>query len=881
MAFKRDAVLASAEKLMARGKYDAALKEYLRILEENPNDILVLNKVGDLYVTINRPMDSISYFTRIAEHYGKDGFFLKAIAIYKKINKIDPSRLEVYNLLGDLYHKQGLVPEARAQYQILADYYQKQSQINDAIGVYRKMGAVDPNDIKIPVKLADLLTAAGKTDEALMQYGVIGSMLVKRGAVDEAVSVFQKALRIRPGDSKILHDLVRSLIEHGNAIAATQLLKSQPRNAATMTLLAEALIAGQNLEEARRAAEGAIAFEDGNEEARGILSRILVQQMEPGKAFEALRPVIDKATRSGEIKKAISLLGTVALPGAGSRAVYEKLVELHRMSGDREGVIADLRFLAHEAESRRDAPAAAALYRQWLDIDPDNAEARTRAAALSPGGPIPSAPGPTGAPPIGAAPAAPVEEEDELVLDIDEAALTAPPAPVRPVVPPSPLSLDWEEDFSFGAKPVAPVPPAFAAPVPAAPAPVSAPQASAEGLEWKNAITEAEVFAKYGLLEKAVEKYRLLVRKKKDDLTLRLRYVDLLDEVKSPALAQEAAALEGDYRASGRDTEAQVLRSRFPPVLSPHAAAPPAVEAPALPPPVSAPPMEPPPPGLTMSPPPGEAAPPVPRAAIPLPPPPAAVDFDEFSVPRPPAAFPVVSEPPVLAIPPAPPSIPPVDLEYALDAGLGRAIEDEMARFQTVAPEEPQPPSAPVDEMALFSDEQNFFNLAAELERELAEDEAPPAAPELEAGGEEVSLEQIFREFKKGVEQQLSPEDYETHYNLGIAYKEMGLTDEAIGEFQIASKDPSRAVECCSMLGLCFLEKGLPQLAIQWYSKGLENPAIKPVERLGLQYDLASIYEQTGEPERAYETFLDIYGQNTNYRDVVHRVKNLEGARRS
>ena len=107
----------------------------------------------------------------------------------------------------------------------------------------------------------------------------------------------------------------------------------------------------------------------------------------------------------------------------------------------------------------------------------------------------------------------------------------------------------------------------------------------------------------------------------------------------------------------------------------------------------------------------------------------------------------------------------------------------------------------------------------------------------------------------------------------------MGLLDEAIGEFQIASKDPARAVECCSMLGLCFLEKGIPTLAIQWFQRGLASSSIKPEERLGLQYDLGSLYEETGDAENAYRFFLDIYGQNSQYRDVAGRVKNLEALR--
>src|SRR5579862_7613705 len=202
-AIKRDKVIADAEKLVAKGKIEPAIKEYERLLDDNPSDVNTLNRIGDLWVRINRTDEAVKTFGKIADRYAKDGFFLKAIAIYKKINKLDPSKLEVYNFLADLYHKQGLVPEARAQYQVLADHYLKQSQTSEAVAIYRKMAAVDPNDIKVPVRLADLLTMIGETDQALMQYAVVGSMLVKRGALDEAVAVYQKALKIRPGDKKI------------------------------------------------------------------------------------------------------------------------------------------------------------------------------------------------------------------------------------------------------------------------------------------------------------------------------------------------------------------------------------------------------------------------------------------------------------------------------------------------------------------------------------------------------------------------------------------------------------------------------------------------------------------------------------------------------
>ena len=98
--------------------------------------------------------------------------------------------------------------------------------------------------------------------------------------------------------------------------------------------------------------------------------------------------------------------------------------------------------------------------------------------------------------------------------------------------------------------------------------------------------------------------------------------------------------------------------------------------------------------------------------------------------------------------------------------------------------------------------------------------------------------------------------------------------------FKLASKDPKRAVECASMLGLCFLEKGMPQLAIKWYRKGLEMPEILAEEHVGLLYDLGSAYMEVGDTDNAQKTFAEVYSLNSNYRDIVNRIKQLEDVRR-
>ncbi|HZI64174.1 MAG TPA: hypothetical protein VFE44_05290, partial [Thermoanaerobaculia bacterium] len=221
------------------------------------------------------------------------------------------------------------------------------------------------------------------------------------------------------------------------------------------------------------------------------------------------------------------------------------------------------------------------------------------------------------------------------------------------------------------------------------------------------------------------------------------------------------------------------------------------------------------------------------------------------------------------AIPPAAPPPPASPIPAA--AAPPPALEDTGVRWLEELPA--LAAAQPVEEK-LFEDEAEFFDLAAELERELGDVEAPAGAA-VHPGPQEQSLEEIVEGFKKGVAEHLSPEDFDTHFNLGIAYREMGLLDEAIGEFQLAAKEPRFLVDCCAMLGVCFLDKGLPELAVKWYRRALEAPGLPEEQTLGLLYDMGAAFIAGGDPEAAYKTFVELYGINSNYRDVVARLEEL------
>src|SRR6516164_6939351 len=149
--------------------------------------------------------------------------------------------------------------------------------------------------------------------------------------------------------------------------------------------------------------------------------------------------------------------------------------------------------------------------------------------------------------------------------------------------------------------------------------------------------------------------------------------------------------------------------------------------------------------------------------------------------------------------------------------------------------------------------------------------------------GEPGPLKEVFDEFRAELgEMGSEDEDLETHYNLGIAFREMGLLEEAIGEFQKVAKasDSGRAfrytMQCCTLLGLAFMEKGQPAIAAIWYERALHTPGIDPESTLALRYDLGVAQESAGEPEAALKSFSQVYAMNIDYRDVAERIAALQ-----
>ncbi|HEY8716719.1 MAG TPA: tetratricopeptide repeat protein [Candidatus Acidoferrum sp.] len=184
-------------------------------------------------------------------------------------------------------------------------------------------------------------------------------------------------------------------------------------------------------------------------------------------------------------------------------------------------------------------------------------------------------------------------------------------------------------------------------------------------------------------------------------------------------------------------------------------------------------------------------------------------------------------------------------------------------------------------------------DLASEIE-ELGMGQLTPSysTPDSEAPAKAVNtfnqsdagpLKDVFDDFRAELgEMGAEDEDLETHYNLGTAFREMGLLEEAISEFQKVAKANERgrpfryAMQCCTLLGLAFMEKGQPDIAAIWYERALLTPGVDPESILALRYDLGIAQESAGEPEAALKSFSKVYAMNIDYRDVAERIAALQ-----
>ena len=891
MAFNKSRHLEAAQKHLGQGKIPQAIAEYKAILAAEPDDQITLMTVGDLFVRAGDLAQASEYFERLASAFLEEGFTSKAIAIYKKIAKLAPDQIEPLERLADLYVQQGVMSEARPIYIQMAEAHLKNKKPEKAAETLRRLLDIEPDNTRVQTRLADLYMAIGQKGEAARAYFMSAFRSFERGEMDPALTLVDKGLEVDHGNQRGILVKARILAAKGRPMDAAKLLEGLPdakEGGQTTLLLFEAFMKAGRPQQAVDLAHKVLAaspdkydpilplvdsLADSNHEMLFSLARELRPPMMAAQDFERLGGVLAKVVERNpkELEP------------------REWSIELFRKTGDAFRLTEALDQFGDAAVTAGELEKARVAYEELLDREPQNEFNRRRLSQV----------------------------REKLGLSPLEAA----PLPVRPkpseaVAQQVPAQ---EQDVTLIPKKAA------------EPARVEALPQDELQRYVQQALTDVDLFSSYNLTQKAMDLLETVLKRAPGHPQALEKLLDMcLGAGNERRTAELAAQLEAIYREKGeaqraerfadlhrrysraaeKTGEAAADASQAPPEFQIPVVE---VELPAPPPAEQAnvqevdlsddwaamanqtPAAEPPAPEPVSEPQPEPAAQqqfeievtPEPAPAQPEPAPPAPVEFEME-----------VTEAPAEAPPPPAPQEPVMELE----------LEPEPARAQAPAPppeKEPEmelelEPAAPPAPAAPAPASAKGGGSLADLAHDLEEIEfglepigptsatpkelQAPVSPEdmiITQGKSQNELKEVFDEFRAELGELEEDEDVETHYNLGIAYREMDLVEEAISEFQKVAKMVQNGktfrytMQCYTLLGLCFMGRSEPKIAAMWYKKALGMPNLDHESILALLYDLGVAQEGGGDPAAALDSFKQVYAMNIDYRDVTSRIADL------
>lgn len=181
MASKKDKLLESAQKFIAKGQWDRAIRDYEQIVALDSGDIRHRQKLAELLVRVSRKEEAIAEYETISKQYADNHFYLKAIAVHKQIQKLDPANINITLTLASLNEKQGLIGNALAEYNMAVNYYLKTGALAEALKVIEQMLAADSENLNTHLKCAETYFSAGLRDKAYEEFIRLAHLLRKSG----------------------------------------------------------------------------------------------------------------------------------------------------------------------------------------------------------------------------------------------------------------------------------------------------------------------------------------------------------------------------------------------------------------------------------------------------------------------------------------------------------------------------------------------------------------------------------------------------------------------------------------------------------------------------------------------------------------------------
>lgn len=375
-AINREKIIKSAQKFVAQGRFENAIKEYEKLLEQDGSDPLTLNTIGDLNLHLNRSQTAISYFKRAAQRYIDDGFYGKGLAVYRKIVRADARNLENAEVLADLFIKEGVLSDAKRIYADIGRAYIQSNNFSKAYQVFKKLADLTQDDPNIHLKLAELSIKLNLAENARESYLNAALICSRRGDYQQGMNAIQMALEIDPlhmGSLKILFKISLELRDF--QLLSKQLsraLEKNPDNRELKEMLGQSFMFQGEFRQALA------LFIDlmNQDESKSFLIKDLAEMAanngDVAIAFECLTNTIEGMLARRENQRVMELLNLILAKEPYHTGALTKLAELYYQSSDTFKYVETLDKLSEAAMRERNYQEALAILEKLINMDGSN-----------------------------------------------------------------------------------------------------------------------------------------------------------------------------------------------------------------------------------------------------------------------------------------------------------------------------------------------------------------------------------------------------------------------------------------------------------------------------------------------------------------------------
>ncbi|TEU03987.1 MAG: tetratricopeptide repeat protein [Candidatus Aminicenantes bacterium] len=393
---ERARFLENAEKSVKKGKFQEAIREYQKVLAVDPRDINVRNLLSDLYLRTNQKDRAIEEMYKIASYYEERGSYSQSMAVYKKINKLNPGNIESTMKLADLYYSQGFLSEAKSEYSKIAKGLMNNNRTREAIFLYEKLLKLDKKDVQTRIALADLYTREGEVDKAVARYNEAAEFKIRSGAFKEAHEILKKAKDLEEDNSRTLSNFVALLKKENKNKEARKLidgiLKKNKDDVTALRLLGNLHFEEKDFERAEAVFAQVISLRSKDVEARVKLGRIRIFQENLDEAFKLYKPLVETLVKKQKSEKAVGLLGLILSAKKVHTPTLEELASVYKSVGQKKNQEIVCRVLLEEYRKENKQKEYVSTLGGLVSLCPEDKELAGQYSQLGERSEIPEAP---------------------------------------------------------------------------------------------------------------------------------------------------------------------------------------------------------------------------------------------------------------------------------------------------------------------------------------------------------------------------------------------------------------------------------------------------------------------------------------------------------